>query len=262
MANESRKTGFPEFSFDSQSREALQRQLIETPMEAASQSALGTAVELFTFMSGLPDAFAASERRELKRILKSGNDADPRVAALQGSIEQADILQSTARLGQARVERALAALTDRRGDLFHGFVSDTAFTPLEGLTVRLTDTKTAGAKVFAATTGADGYFSMDLGTKQSTPRDSRAKDNPISMSQRIVDLVAGLGQDSSPAATGSAEAEAGVGQVDILKSDKLLHHDPALVVLKGGSVYREYVIADAKPSSAPEAPRKDKSQRR
>jgi hypothetical protein len=249
MATQSRKSGIPEFFADTQSAESLRRKFIEAPMEAAGQSALGSAVELATLMSILPDAFVASQRRELERIKRSGNENDPRVAALQTSIEQAGVLQTMALRGQTRVQRALVAVASN-DNVFHGFVSDADFAPLKGLTVRLTGTKTADAKAFSATTDADGYFSIDLGTKKSTPRDSGAKASPINMSQRIADLFAGLGQDTTAAPAGSPETS--VGQVDILKNDKLLYHDPTFIALNEGSIYREYVIVDTEFSSAPD----------
>ena len=240
MTTQSRKTGFPDFVADVLSAEALRRQFIEAPMEAAQQSALGTAGELATLMGILPDAFAASQRRELTRILKSGNEKDSRVAALQASIAQADVLVATARRGQARVQRAIAALTGN-GDVFHGFVSDRDVAPLKGLTVRLTDHKSKGAKAFTAMTDEEGYFSIDLGTDKPSPRDSDAKPNPINLSKWMADLMAGLSQDTSPAP--AASTEAGIAQVEILNANgKLLHRDPTFVALSGGSIYREYVI--------------------
>src|SRR6267142_2018756 len=95
MATQSRKSGVPEFFADTQSPEDLRRKFIDAPMDAASQAALGTARELASLMSILPDAFAASQARELKRVQRSGNENDARVAALQTSIEQAGVRQTT-----------------------------------------------------------------------------------------------------------------------------------------------------------------------
>lgn len=246
MATQSKKTGLPEFFTDAKSTETVRRQFLEAPLEASRQSALGSAVELATLMSILPDAFVASQRRELNRVTKSGKESDSRVAALQTSIEQAEVLQTMALRGQARVQRALVALATNE-DVFHGFVSDPDLAPLKGLTVRLTDNKTTRAKALSATTDDDGYFSIALGTKDDTPRDAQAKDSPINLSQRIADLLAGLSQETSAAP--AAGAEAGVSQVEILKKGKLLYRDPVLLARDGGSIYREYVITDTKPSS-------------
>jgi len=240
VATEPRKTAFPEFAADIQSVDAVGRQFIEVPLEGAQQSVLGSAADLAALLSVLPDAFAASQRRELSRILKSGNDRDPRVAALQASIEQADVLHATAGRGQARVQRALVALAGGSA-VFHGFVSDGDLAPLEGLTVRLTDPKTAGGKTLTAKTEADGHFSIDLGLNNSASRGSGAK--PVA--QRIADLFAVRSEDPTAAPPGNAEV--GVGQVEILRNETLLSSDPTPVVLNAGSVYREYVIVDAAP---------------
>lgn len=240
MATESRKSGFPKFIVDVQSAEGLRRQFIEAPMETAQPSALGAAAELANLMSILPDAFVTSQRRELERIKRSGNENDPRVAPLQTSIEQVSVLQTIAQRGQTRVQRALAAIASN-DNVFHGFVSDRDVVPLKGLTVRLTDKNTKSAKAFTATTDAEGYFSIDLGTDKPSPRDSDAKPNPINLSKWMADLMAGLSQDTSQAP--AASTEAGIGQVEILNAKgKLLHRDPTLVALSGGSIYREYVI--------------------
>ena len=239
MTAKSRKTGFPDFVADIQSAEDVSRQFIDAPLAAAQQSALGSAAALATLLGMLPDAFAASQQRELNRILKSGNDNDPRVAALQASIEQAERLHTTARRGQARVQRALVALA-AGGDVFHGFVSDSDLAPLEGLTVRLTETPAEGVKAFTATTEADGYFSIDLSPNTSTRRDAGAKASPINLSQRIAALFARGSDDRTTAPAGNPETS--VGQVEILKYDRLLYRDPTLVALKEGRIYREYVI--------------------
>lgn len=241
MATESRKTGFPKFIADVQSAEGPRRHFIEAPMETAQPSALGAAAELANLMSILPDAFVNSQRRELERIKRSGNENDPRVAALQTSIEQVSVLQTMAQRGQTRVQRALVAIASH-DNVFHGFVSDRDVAPLKGLTVRLIDKKIKGAKAFTVTTDAEGYFSIDLGTDKPTPGDSGAKPHPINLAKWVADWMAGTSQDTDAAP--ATDTEAGVGQVEILKANgKLLHRDPTLVALNEGSVYREYVIA-------------------
>jgi len=249
MATQSRKTGFPEFFADTQSAESLRRQFIEAPMEAAGQSALGSGIELANLLSILPAAFAASQERELKRVMKDGIKNDPRVAALETSIEQAGVLQTMAQRGRARVERALVAVADH-GNVFHGFVSDADFVPLKGLTVRLTGSKATGSNTLSTTTDDDGYFSIALSPKSSKQQDSTAKTGKISLLQRISDLMAGPGIEPFPASSASVKED--VSQVEILKKGKLLYSDPAPLARDKGSVYREYVIPDTKPSSASE----------
>ncbi len=247
MATQSRKTGFPEFFADTQSTENLRRQFIEAPMDAAGQAALGTGVELAGLMSILSDAFTASQRREHERVLKSGDEKDPRVAALQTSIDHADLLRSTARRGQVRIQRALVAVASN-DEVFHGFVSNTDLVPLGGLTVRVTGSKTGRATALSATTDDDGYFSIALGTKKDTQREPGVTSSPINLSQRIINLMTGRSQE--PSASAPASAESGGSQVEILKKGKLLHRDMVPVAPDGGSLYREYLIADAEFSSA------------
>ncbi len=208
MADQSGTTGFSEFSSAAQTPDAVRQKLIDAQMEAARQPALDLAGELLTFLGSLPGAFAESQRRELKRLMRSTDEKDPRVAALQASIEQADMLQSTALSGQARVNRALTALS-RGGDYFQGFVSDADFAPLADRTVQLT-----GFKTYSATTEADGYFSIALDLKEMFSRE--------------------------PAAAGKT----GEWQVEILKGSTLIYRDPTPLVLSGGSAYREYVVSE------------------
>ena len=240
MATQSRKPGFSGFFADTQSADSQRREFIEAPMEAARQSALGTAIDMLTFISILPDAFAASQRREIERIKRSGNDNDPRVAALQTSIDQTGVLQTMALRAQTRIRHAAAAVASN-DNVFHGFVSDADFAPLEGLTVRLTDSKTPRANAFSATTEDNGYFSIDLGTKKSPPPDRGAKASPIDMSQRIANLFAGLSQNATAAPEGNPDVS--TGHVEILKNDKVVYRDPTPVALNEVNIYREYVIA-------------------
>jgi hypothetical protein len=241
MATQSKK-GFPEFFADTQSANNLRRQFIEAPMDAAGQSALGAGIELANLLNILPGAFVASQERELERIKKSGVENDPRVAALQTSIEQASVLQTMAQRGQARIERGLVAFAG--GDqVFHGFVSDAQLTPLKGLTVRL-----MGKKTLSATTDDDGYFSIALGKKQQ--EDKRGQAGKGSLVQRITDLMSSPGIAPIASNTESAEGEGEARQVEILKKGQLLHTDPASLTLGQGSAYREYVIGDTEPSSA------------
>jgi hypothetical protein len=251
MATQSGKTGRPNIFTGAKSPEAQRRQFIEAPMEAAGQSALGSVEELAILLSVLPEAFAASQRRELERVKRSGIENDPRVAALEISIEQADVLQTMVRRGQARGQHALAGFTSK-DNVFHGFVSDSNFAPLKGLTVRLTGSKTTRVKTLSATTDDDGYFSIVLSAKSDTQQDSGTKTSPINISQRIADLFASLSREPIPPSEAGAEAD--VSQVEILSKGKLLYTDPVFVALDEGSVYREYVIADSNLFAIPTPP--------
>jgi hypothetical protein len=247
MATQSNRREFPSFFADTKSAETLRRQFIEAPLEAAGQSALGSGIELGNLFSMLPAAFVASQERELKRVLSSGIENDPRVAALESSIEQAGVLQMMAQRGQVRIERALVAVANK-DHVFHGFVSDADLAPLKGLTVRLTGSKATRSKTLSTTTDDDGYFSIALGTK-SNMQDSGAKASKISLAQRISDLMAGPGIEPISTPLESVPNE-DASQVEILKKGKLAHSDPVLVARDQGSVYREYVISTEKPPSA------------
>lgn len=249
MATESRTTGFPEFTADMQSPDAMRRQFIEVPLAAAQQPAMRSAAELMSLMRLLPTALVASQQRELTRVLKSADERDPRVLVLKASIEQVEVLRTTGRQGQARVQRAIESLSGG-GDVFLGFVSDVNFVPQEGLTVRLTDTKGAGEKSLSATTERDGSFSIELGTKTSRVSSSIPSAGSANVMQRIFALFADAGQESTAGAQPTKDGgEANVGQVEILGNGKLLYRDPMPVVLQHGSVYREYVIPDTSSSS-------------
>jgi hypothetical protein len=249
MATQSNRSEFPSFFADTKSAETLRRQFIEAPLEGAQQSVLTSGLELANLLSVLPDAFVASQRRELERMKKSGKDNDPRTTALQASIEQTNVLRTTTQRGQARVRRIAVALADSH-DLFHGFVSDAESAPLKGLKVRLVDSsKTRGAKTLTATTDHDGYFSIPIDAQNNA--ESRAKSSQMNLSERITNLFAGSGKVMNAAAsTGSSVASEGGYQVEILKKGEVAYRDPALVSMGEGSVYREYVIAADKPPSA------------
>jgi hypothetical protein len=248
MATQSRRSGISEIFGDTQSADNLRRQFIEAPMEAGGQAALGSAAELATLMSVLPGAFAASQRRELRRVTRSAKENDARIAALQTSIEQAEVLHAMALRGQVRVQRALVAIATNQ-DVFHGFISDTELAPLKGLTVSLTtNSMDARAKALSATTDDDGYFSIALGATSGTKESTGAKPRANNLSQRITDVLTGLG--NAPSASPAASVEPDVRQVQIVKREKLLYSEQVLVPTDGGSIYREYALADIESSSA------------
>jgi hypothetical protein len=250
MTKQSRETG-SEFFARNQTAEKIRNKFIEAPLESAQQSVLTSGLEIANLLSILPDAFLASQHRELERVKKSGKGNSPRTAALQASIEQTDVLRTTVQRGQARVRRIVVALTDS-DDLFHGFVSDAEFVPLKGLKVRLVDSgKTRGAKMLSATSDHDGYFRIPLDVQRDAK--SRAKSDQMNLSERITNLFAGSSKVRNTAAsTDSSAVSEGTGQVEILKKGKVVYRDPVLVSLGQGSVYREYVIASDKPPSASE----------
>jgi hypothetical protein len=239
MKTNSRDTGFPSFFTDAKSVESVRRQFIEAPLEAARQTMFGPALELAQLLRILPDAFVASEKRELERVKASAEKNDPRVAALEASIEQADILRLMARRGEVRAQRSLVAYATRN-EVFHGFVSDSDLNPLQGLTVQVSASREQGAKGLSSTTDADGYFSIPIGRKTATPRGSEKEGENISP-EKIADLLANKDKDTTTyEPTGQRK---GV-RVDILRKGKVIHQDPVPMGLGEGSVYREYAISN------------------
>ncbi len=138
----------------------IRRQFIEEPLAAARQPAIDTALRALQFLAAVPDAVVASRRRELERVKASGREDDPRLAALEASIEYAGRARTAAHLARTRVERIAGAMMGE-AVLFHGFVSSESLSPLPDMTVKLVrpgdDTET---RVLTATTDKDGYFSV------------------------------------------------------------------------------------------------------
>jgi hypothetical protein len=239
MTSDSSKNDFPKFFADAESAERVRRQFIDAPMEGARQSALSSALELAKVLSALPEAFAASQRRELERLKSSGQKDDPRIAFLEASIEEANALHTMARRGAARAQRTTVALASGK-EVFHGFVSDGELNPLPGLTVRLTGDKEK-AKELSATTEADGYFNISLGGKRKSSRGS-AEDAANIALERIAELFSHQEREKD-ARNQPASAFKSVGRVEILRKTKVIHEDPVRIPLNEGSVYREYVIS-------------------
>ena len=245
MKTNSRNTGFTDFFTDAKSAESVRRQFIEAPLEAARQSMFGPAFELAQLLRVLPDAFAASQQRELKRVKASAEENDPRVAYLEASIEQADTLRTMARRGEVRAQRSLIAYATRN-EVFHGFVSDSEMNPLRGLTVQIVSGKVRGAKELKSNTDDEGYFSISIGKKSASQWGSEKEGDKISP-EKLADLLANREKEKEIYEQQNDERK-GV-RVAILKKGKLIHEDPVPMGLGEGSVYREYVISDKEYSS-------------
>jgi hypothetical protein len=246
MPKQSRSTGNAKILDAGISADAQREEFLKPQSDAAVQGAVGSALELLSFMSALPDAFVASQQREARRLMKSGRDKGSRIDALKASIEEAEKLRSGARAGQARADRALAALADPN-DIFHGFVSDTDLQFQKGYTVRLVGAGRTGAKSeFSAMTEADGYFSITLATKKKPGGFSTANASAAILGAQLSALF-GMAGGPATAATGpaapSATTEKTHASVEILDpAGQVFHQDPVPVILNDGSVYREYVV--------------------
>ena len=249
MGTKSSKTGFPEFFVDTTSPESVQREFIDAPMKAVLQSGFGPALEVANLLRILPDAFAASQRSELDRIKQSADKNDPRIAAMEASIEQVDDLRRVVRLAEIRTRRSLIAIVTRT-EIFHGFVSDSHLNPLKGLTVQVSAGKGGAAKDLSATTDADGYFSIPLGkTKSTRPTEEEAANITP---EQIAELFARQEKERDDKDQLKQETGREI-RVEILKKGKLLHEDPVPIVLEDGNIYREYVLRDEAPPSKPDS---------
>src|SRR5262245_29455252 len=215
-----------------QSPEQIHREFIQKPLDSAKQTLMGTGLELFNLLSVLPDAFIASQQRELKRVKATADKDDERVTTLQESITQATQLRTMIRHGEARVHRGLGSFA-HGDDAFHGFVSNADLEPIIGLTVRLTGQSTgAGKRGLSATTEQDGYFRISFGTKRDT--------KGIGFSERFNNFSANVEADAN--ATSDAASSKGLAQVEILRNNQVIHTDQFALPVEEGSVYREYVV--------------------
>ncbi len=253
MPSGSRNTGMLSSLVEGMDADMLDEQMLKAHFDAASQPAMGEALELFSFLGKLPDAFVASQQREAKRLQKLGRDKDPRLEALKVSVEEAERLRSTARWGQARFERAVAALTEE-DDVFHGFISDADLRFQKGYTVRLVDDGDAdGKSELSATTEADGYFSITLKVKTEKKAGGfpSREDASAVLGAGLSELF-GIGGAAAAAQPSSSDRKSREVYAELFDpSGQRFHQDPVPIDLEGGSVYREYVVnGDAAGSSS------------
>lgn len=252
MATQSRQSGASPFIGDTFSPDGVRKEFIEAPMEAAKQSAIGTGLDLFAFMTALPDVFILSEQRELKRLSRSADSKkDPRIERLKVSIERGKELHTHTHQGKTRIERLLVSLSVE-DNVFHGFVSDVELQPREKLTVRISADREGekSEKSLSTTTDADGYFSISLGKDSKGGYGKPMPESTVNLSERMSELLmrvnAKAGTGSSDKASASASTDQQVlARVEILDaSGNILHQDAAPLVVNAGTAYREYVVDD------------------
>ncbi len=254
MSTSSYKPGQSAFISDATSADAMFKEYIEAPFAAAQQPAINTGLQLLAFMSALPDAFIASEKRELKRLAKTGDSKnDSRIERLQLSLQRADEFRTTALQGKTRIDRAIVAASTEE-NVFHGFVSDTNLKPREKLTVRISAMRdgTKDEKSLSAITDADGYFSISLGKEKPATRQSYESTVKLSdqMAERLASVnaktTAGSATASTPrSATAAEKADEVLARVEILDAaDNVLHEDSSPLVVNSGTAYREYLVGD------------------
>jgi len=250
MATQSRHSGASPFIGDTLSPDGVRKEFIEAPLEAAKQSAIGTGLDLFAFMTALPDVFLMSEQRELKRLSRSaGKKNDPRIDRLKASIERGKEWHTHTRQGKTRIERLLVSLSEE-DNVFHGFVSDVELQPREKVTVRISadrDGEKSG-KFLLATTDADGYFSISLGKDSKVGSKKPMAESTVNLSERMNELLmrvnakAGTGSSDTKSASASNDQEV-LARVEILDAaGNVLHQDASPLVVNAGTAYREYLL--------------------
>jgi len=245
MANDTGKKSFSGMFGSARTPEEVRRRFIDAPLDASVPAALEAVLGMASVLTRLPEVFVASQNQELERLRTSVGANDPRVDALQASIEHAEELQATADKAQVRIER-VAAATATGQKVFHGFVSAPDLTPLAGVSVRLTERAAGGAKG-GATTDEDGYFSLPLERTSYTATTDTKKARDFSLSQRINKMFETRRLDtldSSDDASTDSQKEAATREstVQIFRKNKLIYEDPIPVELDGGSIYREYIV--------------------
>lgn len=263
MADQPKNFGSQQFAMGEMSTGDLRNRLLQGKGEAAALGALTEALDLYSFMSALPDALIASQQREARRLAKSSGEKGPRVETMKASIAQAEQLNATFKSGRARFDRGLSAALEPN-DVFHGFVSGPALQMQKGYTVRLMGAD--GKPRHAAVTQDDGYFTMTI--KVNAPE----KASPIStkddtQAALLGEMLQFFGMRGAPARDpvkstvgslnmGPAKVEgkeaAALASVEILDPrGDVVQQDPIPVDLDGGTVYREYVVAGTQGDTAP-----------
>ncbi|MGH8050924.1 MAG: hypothetical protein ACREPB_09725 [Arenimonas sp.] len=255
MATQYRQSGASPFIGDTLSPDGVRKEFIEAPMEAAKQAAIGTGLELFAFMTALPDAFILSEQRELKRLSRSSKDkSDPRIERLKVSIERGKELHTHTQQGKTRIERLLVSLSEA-DNVFHGFVSDTQLQAREKLTVRISAAREGekSEKSLSATTDADGYFSISLGKESRDGSKKPMPESTVNLSDRMNELLMRVNaradtateSKSSNEKPGASNDKEVLAHVEILDANKnVIYQDTAPLVVNAGTAYREYIVDD------------------
>lgn len=241
MNDQTQKNQRSEFLAGEPTAEAIRKQFLDAPLAAARQPAINLGLEVLAFMAALPDAFVASEERELNRLSRTAEAGnDPRVERLKVSIARATELRTTSQQGKARIDRALVALSGE-SNVFHGFVSDNTFAPQKGLTVRLIAARDGakGETLASTTTNTDGYFSMPFDRESDKKRKGQSPEPNVKSSERMAEK---LSRKTASAATAGDGNEV-LARVEILDAKAVvIHEDPVPIVVNAGTVYREYVI--------------------
>ncbi len=245
MATQSGHSGSSRFIGNAQSAEESRKEFIEVPMEASRQAAIGTALDLFAFMTALPDALLASDRRELKRLSSTAESKeDPRIERLKVSIARGEQLRENVIHGKARIDRMLVSVSED-GNVFHGFVSDSDLQPREKLTVRVI---AETGDQLSTTTAVDGYFSITLGKGGRYASTKASPESVVNITDRMKELLMRVNAKSASNKSAASDDKAYtsgqvLARVEILDATgNILQHDVLPLVVNEGTAYREYVV--------------------
>lgn len=246
MNDQAQKNQRSEFLAGEPTAEAIRKQFLDAPLAAARQPAINLGLEVLAFMAALPDAFVASEERELNRLSRTAEAGnDPRVERLKVSIARATELRTTSQQGKARIDRALVALSGE-SNVFHGFVSDNTFAPQKGLTVRLIAARDGakGETLASTTTNTDGYFSMPFEQESDKKRKGQPPEQNVKSSDRMAER---LSRKAAASAATAGDGNEALARVEILDAKAVvIHEDATPLVVNAGTVYREYVVNQKK----------------
>jgi hypothetical protein len=249
MADQSKSSSSFQYIAGDVSPARLRDEILQGKAETVAVGAMTEALDLYAFMSALPDALIASQQREARRLEKVKGDKGPRLEAMKASIAQAQQLNATVRSGRARFDRAVTSMLEPN-DVFHGFVTGPDLQMQKGYTVRLVGAD--GQQRHSAVTQADGYFTMTIKSdpaRKASPVPGKGE-TQMAMLDGLVNLF-GMRGSSGPVKSsgvkGEGDSNAELASVEVLDPrGERVQQDPIPVDLNGGTVYREYLVASPK----------------
>lgn len=251
---DSKKTSSFQYVASDVSPARLRDELLQGKAETVAVGAMTEALDLYSFMSALPDALIASQQREARRLEKAKGEKGPRLEAMQASIAQAQQLNATVRSGRARFDRAITAMLEPN-DVFHGFVTGPELQMQKGYTVRLVGAD--GKQRHSAVTQGDGYFTMTI-KSDPTRKASAIPGKDETQMAMLGEMVKRFGMRGSSgpvkgsAVKGEGNVDAELASAEVLDPrGEVVYRDPIPVDLNGGTVCREYLVASPQDDAAP-----------
>jgi len=254
MADQSKYSNSFQYVAGDVSPARLRDELLQGKAEAVAVGAMTEALDLYSFMSALPDALIASQQREARRLEKIKGGKGPRLEAMKASIAQARQLNATVQSGRARFDRAVSAMLEPN-DVFHGFVTGPELQMQKGYTVRLLGAD--GKQRHSAVTQADGYFTMTLKSdptrKASTvPGKDETQMAMLGEMVKLFGMRGSSGSVNTSGVKGEGDADAELANVEVVDPrGERVQQDPIPIDLNGGTVYREYLVTSLQDDAVP-----------